>query len=164
MSDDIQTTTNEEPAAVPAPIPVTLKDVAFARETVESTKRLAQAVEEAIAQTENGIRLAELRLSLNEYKTALGDVEDAYRAQCVAAYQSTGEKQQPGGVVKVYKSLTYDTGLAVEWSLKHGHAQLLKLNTTAFEKVAKELALEFVEATEEPRMTLASDLSEYLEE
>ena len=158
MSENIQTTGEGQTIN-----PVTIQDVARARaEHLRINSEQMDALKKAHETPEYKAYNALDEANSLAYK-AVKELEDAYRAQCVAAYQSTGEKQQLGGVVKLYKSLIYDTGLAVEWSLKHGHAQLLKLNATAFEKVAKELALEFVEASEEPRMTLASDLSEYLE-
>jgi hypothetical protein len=82
------------------------------------------------------------------------------------AYQETGEKNPASGVgIRVYSRFDYDEGKAFDYCRGRLPAAL-KLDKRKFEKYVKGVQevqpLDFVEITDDPRPTIASDLSEYL--
>jgi hypothetical protein len=84
--------------------------------------------------------------------------EDHLRLAARAAYDATGDrKAEPGAEVKLFDMPRYDDAEALEWA--KGSGMCLTLDKKAFEKVAKATALPFVTIEQEPRVSLASDLS-----
>lgn len=91
-------------------------------------------------------------------KVAREAAEDQLRLAARAAYDATGErKAEPGAEVKLFDVTRYDDAEALEWA--KGSGMCLTLDKKAFEKVAKATALPFVTIEQEPRVSLASDLS-----
>jgi len=166
MTDNTQTTTNEEPAAEPASTPVTVQQVAQARKVAAQHKERAEYQEALLQATPAYRELLRLQEATQVAKTLLAENEAAYRAQMLAALEATGEKKHPGGQVKTIKSYEYDEALAVTWALEHGHANLLKVDASGFKKdvaASDRLRPDFVTVVEKPRAELASDLSQFLE-
>lgn len=95
------------------------------------------------------------------YSIAKADREAAeaeLRQAARSAYEMTGErKAEPGAEVKLFDVTRYDDAEALEWA--KGSGMCLTLDKKAFEKVAKATALPFVTIEQEPRVSLASDLS-----
>jgi len=108
---------------------------------------------------------------LQERKAMLKAAQDAASAQYdyvrelgVTAYGETGNKKvHPAVTVKMYTTLAYDPADALEYAREHLH-NALKLNKSAFEKVAKVADLDFVTIGQKPGATVAKDLSKYLDE
>jgi len=87
--------------------------------------------------------------------------ETKLRELTLQAYAETGNKEPAPGVgIREITKLDYDQKVAYLWGLDHRMA--LKLDTTAFEKIAKVSPLDFVTIIGEARATIASDLSGYL--
>ena len=106
-----------------------------------------------------------LRQQQDYLKTAQADVADAeieVRKQALAIYTKTGNKvPHPTVKVKIYTMLDYEPADALDYAREH-LPKALKIVKREFEKAAKVLELDFVDFTEEPRATIARDLSEYL--
>ena len=96
--------------------------------------------------------------------TARADVEDwenRVRLMALADYAATGNKSpHPAIVIKMYAVLYYASLDAHAYACQH-LPKALKLDVKAFEKVAKVANLDFVTISEEPRATIARDLSAY---
>lgn len=138
-----------------------LQEIARLRKSVSQQKEEAAALFEKAQQTPEYQAYLKAEEERQVDAGLLGDAEHIYRDDCLAEYNQTGEKKLPGGQIKIYTSLEYDEQIAVDWCLAHEHGKLLKLDSRGFEKVAKELEPDFVTTIETPKMTLASDLSEF---
>lgn len=97
------------------------------------------------------------------------DVENAegvLRELAAAEYATTGSKAPaPGITVKVYRVKLYHEEDAIAWAEQHGHGELVRksLDCTAFNRIADAIPLPFVTETSEARITVARDLSKYVE-
>ena len=79
------------------------------------------------------------------------------RELTLQAYAETGDKAPAVGVgIREMTVLTYDGKVAFDWAKAHKMA--LKLDTTAFEKIAKADPPDFVKITTEPQATIATEL------
>lgn len=140
-----------------------LKAIQVRRRTVEHKKDVVEGWKKEVEETPEFKDLTQVKdhLSLLEYD--LASLEAEYRKVCLESFKETGEKNQPGGVVGVYKVFDYDTAQARNWAIEHKHVGLLTLNNSEFKKVAKSLEIDFVKISEVPRMKLSKDLSKWLE-
>ena len=103
----------------------------------------------------------ELYDTMDKVKTECAEAEQALRELTLQAYKDTGNKApSPGVGIRIITKLIYDVGKAFEWAKQHGLA--LKLDTPAFEKIAKASKPDFVENREEAQATIATDLSKVL--
>lgn len=90
---------------------------------------------------------------------AMREAEDKLRELTLLAYSKTGNKAPASGVgIRVKTILSYLVKEAMEWAMEHKLA--LKLDSSAFEKIAKTSNLPFVTITEEPTATIATQLEE----
>jgi len=98
-------------------------------------------------------------------KTAKADVTDAeasVRRAAVETFRKTGNtKPHPAVKVKIYVLLDYEPADALDYAREHLPAAL-KLDKRTFERAAKVVVMDFVATRQEPRATIARDLSEYL--
>ena len=96
--------------------------------------------------------------------TARADVETQehrVRWEALEAYNKTGNKKpHPAVAIKMYAVLYYASLDAHAYACQH-LPKALRLDVKAFEKVAKVANLDFVTISEEPRATIARDLSAY---
>ncbi len=91
-------------------------------------------------------------------KVACNEAEGKLREMAVAQYAETREKAvAPGVGIRVLTKLGYDNQAALGWAIEHKLA--LKLDTPTFEKIAKTSNLPFVNISEEPQATIATELA-----
>jgi len=89
--------------------------------------------------------------------TVVSEAEDKLRELTLQAYAETGNKAPAPGVgIRERTILTYDNKVAFDWAKAHKMA--LKLDTSAFEKIAKASPPDFVKITTEPQATIATNL------
>ena len=87
------------------------------------------------------------------------EAEDRLRELTLEAYAKTGNKAPAQGVgIRVVTKLEYDRVNAFNWAKEHAIA--LKLDISAFEKIAKVSPPEFVIISPEPQATIATHLEE----
>ena len=92
----------------------------------------------------------------------VSDYEAQLRALTLQAYAETGNKTPaPGVAVREVTKLSYNLQEALDWAIEHKMA--LKLDTPAFERIAKASPLPLVTVSQEPQATIASDLNKCLE-
>jgi hypothetical protein len=83
--------------------------------------------------------------------------EAKLRELTLQAYAETGNKAPAPGVgIREMTVLTYDGKVAFDWAKSHKIA--LKLDVSAFEKIAKADPPEFVKITHSPQATIATNL------
>lgn len=88
----------------------------------------------------------------------VGEEEEKLRELTLQAYAETGNKAPAIGVgIREVTILTYDNKVAFDWAKAHKMA--LKLDTKAFEKIAKADPPDFVKITTEPTATIATELA-----
>ncbi len=92
-------------------------------------------------------------------KSVCLETEAILREFALQAYAETGDKAvAPGIGIRIMSRLGYDSKEAMGWAMEHKLA--LKLDASAFEKIAKMSNLPFVTTTEEPQATIATQLKE----
>ena len=97
--------------------------------------------------------------ALTQAGAEVAEVEATLRELTLQAYAETGNKAPAVGVgIREMTVLTYDNKVAFDWAKAHKIA--LKLDTSAFEKIAKASPPEFVKITTEPQATIATHLEE----
>lgn len=90
-------------------------------------------------------------------KSICQEAEDKLREFTLEAYAQTGDKAPVQGVgIREVTKLDYDKTVAFKWATEH--VLSLKLDTTAFEKIAKTSPLDFVRVYQEPQATIATQL------
>ena len=135
-----------------------IKIVAELREKVREIKE--QKAESFIAWEKANSELLE---SIESNTAALSGHEELLRQMVLETYSENGEKNPAPGVgIREYKKINYEPAVAFDWAVNHKMA--LKLDVSAFEKIAKASPLEFVTITTVPQATIAADLSEALKE
>lgn len=107
-------------------------------------------------------RVGDRHESLNRVKGKQAEAEAEVRKQALAIYLETGDKApHPAIKVKVYTVLDYEPADALDYAREH-LPKALKLDKRAFERAARAIEPDFVDFTDEPRATIARDLSKYL--
>ena len=95
--------------------------------------------------------------SVVEVKERVGEEEAKLRELTLQAYAETGNKAPAEGVgIREQTVLTYENKIAFDWAKAHKMA--LKLDVSAFEKIAKVSDLDFVDVATEPIATIATIL------
>ena len=129
-----------------------IKVVIEARETARKTSEAKKLLYDEW-QKQNG----ELLDSVSENNHIVSDEEAVLRALTLQAYAETGDKAPAVGVgIRERTVLTYDGKVAFDWAKAHKMA--LKLDSKAFEKIAKADPPDFVKITTEPQATIATEL------
>ena len=127
--------------------------VAEARERArkaEETKALIQVAFER----QNRAILQETVDTANQVREA----EAKLRELTLAVYAETGDKAPALGVgIREVTKFLYDIRVAFDWAVEHKMA--LRLDMSAFEKIAKVSAPSFVRVYQEPQATIAQDLN-----
>lgn len=141
-----------------------IAQLARARQIEAEYRREIKELEAELAGTPTGHRLAEVKAKFLPTACAdVGDAEEAIRTAALDLYESNGHCKQvhPAVTVKVLKRLEYDAGDALEYARQH-LPQALKLDRSAFEKVARVVEPDFVTVSEELKPYIARDLSAYV--
>lgn len=92
----------------------------------------------------------------------LAGAEETLREMALAEYNRSLDKAPgPGIVIRIHKVISYDANKALAWAIDHRLA--LALDKARFEELANiSVGLDFVTRTEEPRVTIATDLAKAL--
>lgn len=92
------------------------------------------------------------------------DDEKRLRGLVLGVYREDQNKRPLKGItIKIFKRIKYDAAQAEAWCRQNAPT-LFKFDAKAFEKAAEKLPGAPVTVEDDPRVTLASDLSEYLHE
>lgn len=98
---------------------------------------------------------AELIKNFGEAKSKTIELEASVREAVVKLYEAQEDKTIksgtiPGWGVQVGTKLEYDPAKAIAWAVEHKHLGLLKIDPTAFKKLAEVTKPDFVTFKEEP--------------
>lgn len=131
-----------------------IKVVAKSRQRAEATK---QEYNKAYEEWLQGEHIVALSVNKATASGAVQEVEAILRELTLQIYVETGNKAPAEGVgIRERTVLTYDGKVAFDWAKAHKMA--LKLDTSAFEKIAKADPPDFVKITSEPQATIATNL------
>ena len=131
-------------------------------EQIQIVARARKAAQEAreikdIAKNEWEQQNSEMLATVSSTAAVVEIQEEILRELTLKAYNETGNKSPAVGVgIREVTKLTYDSKVAFEWGVDHKMA--IKLDTSAFEKIAKASSLPFVQIHQEPQATIAGKL------
>lgn len=129
-----------------------IKTVVGAREKVSTLKQRRNDLLEEWNRANQ-----ELLDALTQSGADVAIAEQELREMTLLAFYQTGDKAPVKGVgIREMTKLEYDAGVAYSWAIEHRIA--VKLDVSAFEKIAKASPLEFVKVYQEPIATIATDL------
>jgi len=141
-----------------------LRNLAVIREEIASTKT---DVKHAQANLEASVEWEILQTSkdhLKELETEALELMVSIKKEALEEYRLTNEKPSVDGLaLRINHLLRYDLGKVTEWCKENAKA-LFKLDIGEFEKLAKTISVPGVEIVDEPTITIAQDLSFYLDE
>lgn len=107
---------------------------------------------------------AELIRRCEALSKQLAESEATVRDVAVAQYDGTNKHPVPGVTIRTVKQLDYDKREALDWAIRKGLRQLIRLDARAFEKAAAGLQPECVKVREVPKVSIARDLSRAMTE
>ena len=154
------------------------------RKEVAELRAERDRIEEELENTEIGKKYLAAFEAMQKLEKELGELEANYKTDCEAEYAKTQDKDQPGGKIKNYSTYSVtDKIKAVAYVVHHkfvdflvsndraityaidndflGHLDVVESKLASYAK-KNELEVDFIAVTIEPKMTLASDLSEFL--
>ena len=139
-----------------------LKDLARLRNLIDKQGEHVKELDSELQETVEYRTLQIAKNFLSEYKAEADELTAKIKADSLAEYLATKEKPTLKGLaLRVNHSLKYDLNSVTEWA-KENAKMLFKLDVKAFEKMATTTIVPGVEIVDEPTITIAADLSEYL--
>lgn len=140
----------------------TLRALAEARHELSERQEEQAVCLAALQATPEWVALDDAKVKTLDASNAVARHEDEVRQKALASYGVNGNKAPAKGVaIKIYKRLVYDAKEAEAWCRQNAPT-LFKWDAKGFEKAADKLPGAPVTAEEDPRVTIATDLSEYL--
>ncbi|KKM76458.1 hypothetical protein LCGC14_1379990 [marine sediment metagenome] len=140
-----------------------LRELAKLRNLVDLTKVTIEAQQDVVNLLPAQQKLVELQKKLGTHQAEVKTKENAYREECVKQYEKDGTKVFAGGKIKMFDKITYDDDDAKAYAIEKGLPNLLNLNANNVKGYIKSAAPEeFGKIVKEPRLSLASDLSDFL--
>jgi len=141
-----------------------VKALAQARADIARLKGKASTLQAELDQSFTGRELANVKSAIKAMEGGETVAYDELCAKALAAYAETGDTLPHEMVaIKMYTTIIYDSNLALKWAIRHDMPDLLKLDSKAFDKVARASNIDFVEKRPEPRASVTRDLSVYLD-
>jgi len=157
-----------------------LKTLASLRKLSTETKEAIKALEKVLEETPAYQRLVEAKESLKEYDSKADEITAGIKTSKLSVITDTIKemtKEQkleafaafkallPSGLgLRVNHSLEYDEKEAIKWCEVNAKTALkTALDKKPFEALAEASDIEFVKKVDVPTITIASDLSEYLD-
>lgn len=139
-----------------------LAQLAESRELEASYKAAIALLEEEIAASPLGQKVARAKEELLVARDYVAIAEGAVRLLALRLYADTGSKTpHPDAKIALTTVLTYEQDEALDYARQY-LPKTLKLDKRTFEKVAKVLELSFVTIAQEPRVRISRDLSAHL--
>ena len=144
---------------------VLIRVLAQARQSEAAHKETLQRLNDDAAEFVRilyGEDLDRVNAALSEAQALTKSAEAAVRATALNSYSENGDKHpHAAATVKIYAVLGYDPEGAFRYCVDN-LTSALRIDKRKFERVAKAAELDFVDFADEPRVTIASDLSKYL--
>lgn len=140
-----------------------LKDLAIARHAISSSYSNINIAKDALGKTQEYTDLQALKEEQNKWALEEANLTKRIKEEGLKEYLATKEKPSLAGLgLRINKSMKCDLDKVTEWA-KENAKMLFVLDVKALEKLAKNSPVPGVEIVDDPMITIASDLSEYLE-
>jgi len=137
-------------------------ELAKERQALQELQADGEGLAQQVAATPLGQLLEQNRELVRVSRELVNRLEADVKAAALAAFQQDlGRHPHPAVTVKIYQVLQYEEGKAIAYAREH-LPEVLTLDRTAFEKIAKVVRFDFVERQNEPRATIATDLGAYV--
>ena len=145
-------------------LPDVVAALALARQAEQIARDRIESLERSIAATPMAQLLIRERQALADALEDARALDAQVREMALNEHVFTGDKRpHPATTIKLYTVLQYDQGQALDYCRGHlPQALVVTLNAKVFEPVAKAAGLDFVSIRQEPRATIARDLSAWL--
>lgn len=141
-----------------------VKRLANIRAELESEKKALKKLEDELFGTDTGLTVIGAREVVKRLNGEAKQAREALDSAALQVFLNDGDKQPHEAVtIKERTRLDYKPIDAIKWAYKADQFSLISLNASAFEKVARELDLDFVEKTKEPYTNVPKDISKYRE-
>ena len=138
-------------------------DLARTRAEKAYAKEEISRIEAEIASTPLGRELAIAKAYLAAAEGTDKKADTALRKAALAEYNTTLNKHPHSAVtIKIFTVLKYDAEAAIMEAIEH-FRWTLKLDKRKFDRIAKDADFPFVTKRVDPRVSVARDLSSYLE-
>lgn len=142
----------------------TIKNLACSREIAAKRAVELKEAETKLVASPLWQQWESARVNLQIAKGNVLSNEADVRERALGIYEEVGDKiPHPAVTIKMYTVLNYEDLNALDYAREH-LPKALKLDKRTFETAAKVLNLDFVTIQQEPRATIARDLSGYLPE
>jgi hypothetical protein len=151
---------------------VTAGDIAALRERLNRYKDFLTQAQTRLEQTDEHKNLEQCKRNIAEIAGELSQLEVDYKQQCLQRFEQTDERSYPGAKVRTYEIVEFTDIDAIKHSIKNNYTVCLSLKKANFNKIIKaeitkaqaagETLPDFVTLSQEERVSLASDMSEYL--
>jgi ABC-type transporter Mla subunit MlaD len=136
------------------------------RQELARAKDDIQSTEVSIAASDLGRALEAAKERAGVAKSDLDELDAKLRQVALDVYQRTQDAKPFGDrrvQIKQYTTVDYDPDTALDYARQHLRAAV-KLDKRKFDRLSKDLELDFVTIEQEPRATIARDLSQFLED
>jgi len=140
-----------------------ISELARKRAELHAVEESIKEAEAALSETELGQILANLRKVKIDTAVALSEIDVTFRKEAEKHVRESGNLSiHPAVTVKMTTALKYDTDEAIQWARTTKPELVdMKLRTRDFEKMARQTPPAFVKISKEPKIAIASDLSQY---
>lgn len=149
--------------ARPSTLAEMVRSLAALRRAWARLEELAAEANQRAMQTPEWQAFQDLTGQMADMRQEMDALDEAIRRDAIAAYDADMTRRPVDGVeVKLYRKLRYNPGVAEMWVRENCPAALV-FDTKRFERIAEQLDGAPVTAIQEPRATIARDLSGWLE-
>ncbi len=128
------------------------------KEKLMKLKQLRELEQKSKQDRDAAIEKLPAVIEFNLVKEQRESLEKEIRDEAIQKYNETGEKKFGQVGIRIMSKYNYDELVAFSWAKSHDLC--LKLDTTAFNKLAKSQQFDFVEVEEVPTATLPTEIKE----
>ncbi len=140
-----------------------LKKLADLRRCISIQEELFDAAKRELESTDSFARYSLYKEGLTEIREKEQELMNDIKKDALLSYILTDKKPEARGLsLRIIHELKYDIAQVTEWC-KENAKILFIMDVKAFEKMAKNVDVPGVERVDRPTITIAQDLSEYLE-
>ena len=139
-----------------------LKELAIARDALKHVNEDTKIAQQSLEKTQEYADLLAKKEEQDKWMQEESNLTKKIKEDGLAEYLTTKEKPSLAGLgLRINKFLKYDLEKVTDWA-KENAKMLFVLDVKALEKLAKTTSVPGVEIVDDPMITIASDLSEYL--
>lgn len=141
--------------------------LAINRQRVEAQKNKIASLQAKLERSELYRSIEAEKEQLATLVSAGNNDDESIRSAALMQYTRDASKDKTINdhvSIAEYATFEIDEPTTVAWALDHDHREVLQVNKAAIKKIAKVMSVDGVEVGSEPRVRIASDLSDLLVE